>query len=838
MTQNSSFRDWLCREIREVLSRQNGIPPLMIWCDPDGSWLDLLRECAQADGFNLLAPVDGHEGDHELIVRDRFYTAERSPCIVWLPCDRDSISWFKPFELEAEEVWEKNLLTALREYGVEISREHEDDLVGLLPAHAREWLDKPKATWKELTPGNAKGALIGNERMLQILAGSAGEFDRLREEDRFDIFVRRAVEDFGLPDPTGADETEWRVAATACLLCTDAAAGNPQDPPAEPERIIGTGLPRKNSLDLLRDWQYDIRYIPSYETLVPRAEATIGLTYWARNLSALPRSRSSRAVEEAMFSQIVDRLDRFEDVDALIDELERGIQTWKDREHGFWGREATQKVGWRFLVELADVASLLVENKATESHWTALTDATDWYSDVGWKLDWAGEQLFKEQPDLPSGLNGIRSRLRRGYLRTMDRVGRAFSKFLEKDSDKLNALPSAGEVLLAELEKQSTPTAIVFLDACRLDIGHRLRDLLNQGEPAQRASVSVSVAPVPSITAIGMAFALPIKRDELRVEVSGDGKFSVYANGFTGDLKWAEQRRNWLKEKFDIKDWLEMADVFEDGKLKKPTKARRMVAVHGKELDAHDGELELTGADEHVRRYVQAIRRLRDAGYTRVIVVTDHGFFHWQPDEHDIDEQCPDGDVLWKSRRAVVGRNLSHATAIKLPLQRSDLEVMVPRSTNAFRTYGKLGFFHGGASLQETIIPVVVATWPTKAEKVRVILKPIEHITSIMPRIEVAAGATGKTKGLFGPDSSQLARDVVVRVRDPATGHVVFRHDSSVTIEPEGQNESITLKVVESPPALSFGSVLSVEVRDADNDEVLDTAEVSLRTEIGDEDWF
>jgi hypothetical protein len=67
----------------------------------------------------------------------------RAARIVWLPCAREEISWFKPFELEAEAVWEKSLLEALREYGVHIPREHESALLSLLPAHAREWFDKP-----------------------------------------------------------------------------------------------------------------------------------------------------------------------------------------------------------------------------------------------------------------------------------------------------------------------------------------------------------------------------------------------------------------------------------------------------------------------------------------------------------------------------------------------------------------------------------------------------------------------------------------------------------------------------------------------------------------------
>jgi hypothetical protein len=116
------------------------------------------------------------------------YRSAPAPRVVWVPTARDELTWFKTYELEAEEVWEKSLLEALRQYGVDISYDHELELVGLLPAHAKEWFDKPKHTWKELTPGNAKGALVDDHRMLQVLAGQDGEFHTLREENRFDIF--------------------------------------------------------------------------------------------------------------------------------------------------------------------------------------------------------------------------------------------------------------------------------------------------------------------------------------------------------------------------------------------------------------------------------------------------------------------------------------------------------------------------------------------------------------------------------------------------------------------------------------------------------------------------
>jgi len=828
----NSFCDWLCLAIRGVLGHRSATPPLLLWCDPDRSWLDLLREAAKADGFSLWAPPLGQEDLHELLVRDRFYSSPRGPRVVWLPCARHAISWFKTFELEAEEVWEKSLLQALREYGVDISRDHEDDLIGLLPAHAREWFDKPKDTWKELTPGNAKGTLVDDHRMLQALAGPPREFDNLRQEARFDIFARRCTEDFGLPDPNELGEEPWRVAATARLLCTEAAEGSPREPPREADKVISPGLPRTHSLRLLERWQNDIRYIANFERLVPQAEATIGLTYWARNLTSMPRSWSSRAVEETLFLQTADRLDRLEEVDVLAEELGRDVQTYKDRERRFWGKEAGNPVGWRYLVELAGAASLIVENRAVEETWKTITDAIDWYSLRGWQLDQAGEQLFKESADLPSQLHRIRTRLRRGYLRTMDRVGRTFSDLLAKRKGNVFELPTAGEVALAELPRDSAPTALFFVDACRLDLGWRLAQLLNQGEPAKRANVIIAVAPVPSITALGMAFALPAKRDCLHVKLADDGKtFHVSIDGFDGDLKRAEERRKWLKHSFDVKDWLEIEEVLDGESLKKPGRGRRLIAVHGDEFDSHDGQLKITGADEHLRRYVQAIRKLRDSGYSRVIVVADHGFFHWQPDEHEIVDDMPTGDVLWKHRRAMVGHNLSHPSAVHMQVPQSDLEVMVPRSTCAFRTYGALGFFHGGATLQEMIIPVVVANWPTKARKVNVVLKPVGHITSEAPRVQVQAAATGQ---LFNADVNLLARRVMIKVKDPAAGKLVFRHSEPITIEPEGAPVTVQLQMVEPKPQLAYGTPLLVAVLDADHEEMLVREDVTLKTDISD----
>jgi len=44
---SDSFQHWVVREVREILDRSAQMPPLLLWCDPDRSWLDLLREASK-----------------------------------------------------------------------------------------------------------------------------------------------------------------------------------------------------------------------------------------------------------------------------------------------------------------------------------------------------------------------------------------------------------------------------------------------------------------------------------------------------------------------------------------------------------------------------------------------------------------------------------------------------------------------------------------------------------------------------------------------------------------------------------------------------------------------
>lgn len=834
----TSFKAWLIDRLREVLGRRTTPAPWVLWCDPRQEWQELLREACETGGLELWT-CDSTPGAYgELVLRHRFAAEPITSRVVWLPVGRAQIGWFKVFELKAPVVWEHELLDALRDYGAPIRRGDEAALLPLLAHHAREWFTEPKERWSELSPGTAKGALLDDERMFLALAGHEGAFAQLANEGRFEIFARRAVEDFGFPMPTEAAEASWRIASLARLLATEAAEASPVTPPTEGDYIIPSGPRRERALALLRRWQSHIDHIQSLEALGPKADAQLGLAWWARNATQPPRSRLSRVVEQVLFDQIVEKLEGIDDLDLLVKELERAAPSIAERTTGFWARVAQDKVPWAALGDVARIACLLSEYRGVENGWRTAADAVAWYTQFGWRLDAEAESLFVENDRLPSALQRVRTRLRRASLRSLDRIGRRFSELVDANPTEVFGLPSAGELALIEVERRKGPMALVFLDACRFDLGCRLADLLNLGEPQRRAEVKTAVAPLPSVTALGMAFALPILRSELKVAPASDARsFRVEANGFPGDLTQKQQREKWLISRFKAAEMLTVNDVIEDRFEMATPRGKRLVVVHGAEFDkdGHEGELELKGGDENLSRYARAIRRLRDKGYSRVVIVTDHGFFHWQPDDDEKMADKPTGEVLWSSRRAIIGRGLAHKSALVLPVPRSELQVASPRSVAVWSTYGGLGFFHGGAMLQELIIPVVVAAWPSKAAKVGVVLKPVGSLTSRRPRVAVQLASGPLIAG-----ENQVGRRVSVRIQDQ-DGRVVFYNPEPVLVEtPKSQADReakpIELELVQNPPeAVAFNSELVVILRDADDEEELARETVVLKVEI--DDW-
>jgi len=326
----------------------------------------------------------------------------------------------------------------------------------------------------------------------------------------------------------------------------------------------------------------------------------------------------------------------------------------------------------------------------------------------------------------------------------------------------------------------------------------------------------------------------PDLRENLRVSVELEKGWIVQTEGFEQNLSIAESRRNWLSGTYGLKSShiLAVTEAIKTG-FKIP--GGRIIFLFGDELDTlgHDGELALSGAESYLERYAQVIRKLRDAGYGRIFLTTDHGYFHYLPGDHEVIEK-PEGDIYWKTRRAIVGKNLKHKTAILTKVAGSDLDCLTPRSVNAFKTYGGIGFFHRGATFQEWIIPLVCIQWEKKSQKTGIVLKPFSEITTLEPIVEVEPDTRGK-KDMFGEiDGNYLGRQITVKVRDAATGKILFK-SGTIAVSPKDDIRQIKIEKVSGAEG-RYGQNLNLVILDADNEEILATADVTLKLDM--DEWL
>ena len=148
---------------------------------------------------------------------------------------------------------------------------------------------------------------------------------------------------------------------------------------------------------------------------------------------------------------------------------------------------------------MASTATLLLHQAGVQEGWTTAGDAVAWFTQTGWQVDRAGEALFREDHHIPGGLLPVSpgsAPLPAGHL---DGVNTAVLALLAQTGPDALGLPFAGEAIKDVVVKASgkEPVAVLVLDACRFDLGCRLAEGLNQGEPARRADVRRPVPPSP-----------------------------------------------------------------------------------------------------------------------------------------------------------------------------------------------------------------------------------------------------------------------------------------------------------------------------------------------------
>lgn len=266
--------------------------------------------------------------------------------------------------------------------------------------------------------------------------------------------------------------------------------------------------------------------------------------------------------------------------------------------------------------------------------------------------------------------------------------------------------------------KKDTRVCVIISDALRYEIGDEFLSLIRQ-EDRYEASLEPSLSMLPSYTQLGMAALLPNKELTLADNETGtvmvDGQSSQGTANRTKILMQAvvPQRATTIKaeelmalNKDDCRAFVRDHDV---------------IYVYHNRIDATGDKREseervFEAVEDTLQELIRLVKKLTAANASNLLVTSDHGFIYQNRaiDESDFAGTDADGDqILFRDRRFVLGKGLREVSSLRkfkspeLGLA-GDVEVQIPKSINRLRLKGSGSrFVHGGASLQEVVIPVI-----------------------------------------------------------------------------------------------------------------------------------
>lgn len=804
--------------IRRVLDAYPGA--WLVWCDPRGDWAPLLEGLAsdtKLGGFSLLVvgeSTGGAVGSPLLRRQLQERLDAHDPLVLLVRAGEDDLGWLWSQALLAEHIYGLSLREQLLAWGwrPQSLTTSDDELAAL----ARQYRDQDPQEW-------SGGGLQPDPALLvRILAG----IDEPHQESR--LVLDATIEATGMPPLDTDNLPRWRTRALARLLTTQAHQAAPALIGAGHELLIAPAQ-RGQALALLDRWTDSVSLRGRLATAIAEADRIAALGTGAGVPPAGSEPFLSRTAELAAFSATCRDIASLSGR-GLLQALAAQAEDLRRRAEGFWGKDwpGAPAIPWIEAARLATAARMVLETTPS-GEWSTPEQGLEWYVTGGWRMDRAGEGLLRMLPQPHPDLIALIAPLREAYRNRWESLLMRWSATWSAAGCPTVALPSAGDWLRGVLEKAGTktPTAVIVVDALRYDLGATIAERLNEREGAHRADVAPARAPLPSVTALGMALSLPIPEADLDAELAS-GTWQIRQRGRPANLSDAEERRAWWQAYggAGTDALLPLAGLIE-GQIPAPSERRRRLVIHTDALDklGHDDELETQGAEPVIERYLSAIARLHEAGWQRILMVTDHGYIHWDgAAERQVPPPAP--DALYTNRRA-----LAYPAATSLPAPQAlapggRYRIALPSGASCFRAYGGHGYYHGGASLQEWIIPCVRIEWPAKAVPLGVELVPLAKILSLKVRVTLAVIRVG----IFPEDA--LPRRVTVVIRDAARGTILFR-SPEVSVTPDLHMVSVTLEPTAEPA--TRGTEVRIQVRDAANDEVISGGESVLMVEK--DDW-
>ena len=360
------------------------------------------------------------------------------------------------------------------------------------------------------------------------------------------------------------------------------------------------------------------------------------------------------------------------------------------------------------------------------------------------------------------------------------------------------------EEFVGKPAKSGGPTALILGDSLRFEMGV---ELSRQFDDAKEMVLKAAVAAIPTITPIGMAALLPGAAASFDVADSG-GKVGGRIGGKV--LATLKDRMTLLKASVPGAKDMELDDLLamNASQLKKRLEGATLLVVRAQDIDqlgeAGKGNLARQVMDTAVSNIGRGIRKLAQNGISRFVVVADHGHVFGKNKDESMRIDAPGGGTADLHRRCWIGRGgVTPPGTVRLAGSElgydTDLDFVFPMGTGVFKAGGDLGYHHGGMSLQELIVPVLVIELPTHqklpSSGLTIELKDApQKVTNRTFRISVSVAGSlfGKSKVVLRP--SLATKDLQVGEAAMALDGEFDPTTKCVSVEP-GKTAAIMMLV-------------------------------------------
>ena len=258
---------------------------------------------------------------------------------------------------------------------------------------------------------------------------------------------------------------------------------------------------------------------------------------------------------------------------------------------------------------------------------------------------------------------------------------------------------------------------VIISDALRYEVGQELYSEVLM-EDRFSADIQSLYSLLPSYTQMGMAALLPHNQLEFLEADSGVIKADgVRTDGIQNRIKILQSRVP-KSMAYKTEDFFSLSG----DQAREVIKANDLLYIYHNQIDSVGDKPEsesktFEAAETTISELIKLIRKLTSANANNVVITSDHGFLYQDDDLHESDfiNEDPSVDQLWfRNRRFVFGTTIKPSPSFRVFSSSEmglggNIDIAIPKGVARLRVKGSgARFVHGGASLQEIAVPVIL----------------------------------------------------------------------------------------------------------------------------------